>query len=140
ERSAPNGIITSPYHFSNLAGRCFNLDLSNNGKITVGPVTKNKTPNNKATAHDRPAIKSAVKEPRIQAIKAPIVEIRKTGFPSPLNSLKFKFKLPSKRIIATATEMIGLYKLPKSSSGLIHPKIGPTSNPVTDMTTIAGIR
>src|SRR5699024_1516696 len=45
---------------------------------------------------------------------------------------------PSKRIIATATDTIGLYKSPKFCSGFIIPNIGPASNPAADIMTIAG--
>src|SRR5690625_7542493 len=74
----------------------------------------------------------------MQARTAPILDILNIGLPKPLNSFRFKLKLPSKRIIATATDTIGLYKSPKFCSGFIIPNIGPASNPAADIMTIAG--
>src|SRR5699024_6730652 len=56
------------------------------------------------------------------------------------SSLKFRFKLPSNKIIPTATEIIGSYNVPKSSWGFIMLKNGPTSNTATAITTIAAIQ
>src|SRR5699024_2326212 len=53
---APIGSTIIPSHFKILAGRGFSFDCLSNGKITVGPVTMNKPPMTKATAHDNPAI------------------------------------------------------------------------------------
>src|SRR5699024_9511448 len=104
----PMGSTIMPSHFKIFAGRGFSFDWRNNGRITVGPITINKPPITKATNQDKPAIECAVSDPKIHAKKAPIVDILKTGLPNPLNSLKFKFKLPSNKIIATATDITGL--------------------------------
>src|SRR5699024_5651711 len=80
----------------------------------------------------------AVNDPNIQARKAPILDILNIGLPKPLNSFKFKLKLPSKRIIATTTDTIGLYKSPKFCSGFIIPNIGSASNSAADIMTIVG--
>src|SRR5699024_12547870 len=70
--------------------------------------------------------------------KAQILDILNICLPKTLKSSKYKLKLPTKRIIATATDTIGLYNTPKFCSGFIIPNIGPASNPAADIMSIAG--
>ena len=72
-----------PSHFKTAAGRGFNFALRSSGIMTVGPVTTNNPPMIKATSRLSPARKCANNEPRIHAIKAPSVMMRKTDFETP---------------------------------------------------------
>src|SRR5699024_9704370 len=76
------------------------------------------------------------KEPNIQAINAPPVIILTTDLDTPLISRTSKLELPSNKIIATASEISGLYKSPSASPGLITPITSPIKTPTIDIITI----
>ena len=57
----------------------------------------------------------------------------------PLSSLKSKLLLPSNKIIATASDTIGLKTSdPIASFGFAMPSTGPTNSPTIAITTIDG--
>src|SRR5699024_1347951 len=133
--NGPAGSTIIPSHFKTAAVLGCNFAFLSKGIITVGPVTTTSPPIIKATSKFNPARYWAAKEPNIQAINAPPVIILTTDLDTPLISRTSKLELPSNKIIATASEISGLYKSPSAAPGLITPITGPIKSPTIDIIT-----
>ena len=108
------------------------------GTITVGPVTTINAPKRIERSQEKPIIKCVPTEIAAQVIRTPIVNIFLTTLCKSRISSNFKVKLPSKRMIATASDTIGNNKSPKRASGFSVPVRGPKIIPAKSRKTIAG--
>ena len=85
----------------------FGLTVRNIGTITVGPVTTVIAPNRKAICQERSRVNRVARAVMTQVLSMPMETMLRTTFCRPRISLNLSVRLPSKRMIATESEIKG---------------------------------
>ncbi|CRZ45864.1 Uncharacterised protein [Vibrio cholerae] len=138
--SAPSGSIKIPSQRRIFAKRAVGRTVRSKGTITVGPVTTVKLPNISANGHSKPSNQCAAVLVIPHETSAPTVTMLHTVLLTPRISLKFRVRLPSNKITATASETSGKSKSPIKASGFNTPNTGPAKIPANSKNKMAGRR